>query len=91
MLNGHRAVSSSPFGGVDINVFPEAMVQSVETVTGGASAAYGSDAVAGVVNFILYRNLSGLRASAQAGVTERGDNESYEISLSFGTICATTT
>lgn len=85
LLNGHRVVSSSPFGGTDINVFPEAMVQSVETVTGGASAAYGSDAVAGVVNFILDRNFTGLRASAQAGITERGDNESYEISLSYGT------
>jgi len=85
LLNGHRVVSSSPFGGVDINVFPEAMVQSVETVTGGASAAYGSDAVAGVVNFILDRNFTGLRASAQKGVTERGDNSSHELSLSYGT------
>jgi len=85
LLNGHRVVSSSPFGGVDINVIPETMVQSVETVTGGASAAYGSDAVAGVVNFILDRNFTGLRASAQAGITERGDNRSHEVSLSYGT------
>jgi len=85
LLNGHRVVSSSPFGGVDINVFPEAVVQSVETVTGGASAAYGSDAVAGVVNFILDRDFTGLRASGQVGATERGDSENYEVSLSFGT------
>lgn len=85
LLNGHRVVSSSPFGGVDINTFPEAAIRSVETVTGGASAAYGSDAVAGVANFILDRDFSGLRASAQAGITERGDNESYEVSAIFGT------
>lgn len=85
LLNGHRVVSSSPFGGVDINSFPEAAIQSVETVTGGASAAYGSDAVAGVANFILDQNFTGLRASAQAGVTERGDNKNYELSGIFGT------
>ena len=85
LLNGHRVVSSSPFGGVDINVFPSEAIQSLETVTGGASAAYGSDAVAGVVNFILNRNFDGLQLSAQAGITERGDNESYEVSGIFGT------
>ncbi|BBC74260.1 conserved hypothetical protein [Altererythrobacter sp. B11] len=85
LLNGHRVVSSSAFGGVDINTFPEAAIRSVETVTGGASAAYGSDAVAGVVNFILDRDFSGLELSAQAGMTERGDNQSYEISGIFGT------
>ncbi len=85
LLNGHRVVSSSPFGGVDINTFPEAAMQSVETVTGGASAAYGSDAVAGVVNFILDRSFTGLELSAQAGITDRGDNESYEFSGIFGT------
>lgn len=85
LLNGHRVVSSSPFGGVDINSFPKAAIRSVETVTGGASAAYGSDAVAGVANFILDRNFSGLRASAQAGITERGDNKNYELAAIFGT------
>lgn len=85
LLNGHRVVSSSPFGGVDINTFPEEAISSVETVTGGASAAYGSDAVAGVVNFMLDRNFTGLRASAQAGITERGDNETYQFSALYGT------
>lgn len=85
LLNGHRVVSSSPFGGVDINTFPEAAIQSVETVTGGASAAYGSDAVAGVVNFILDRNFTGLEMGGEVGFTNRGDNERYEISGIFGT------
>lgn len=85
LLNGHRVISSGPFGGVDINTFPEAMIKSVETVTGGASAAYGSDAVAGVVNFMLDRDFNGLRAEGQLGLTERGDNFTYQGSLSYGT------
>ncbi|MEP7005149.1 MAG: TonB-dependent receptor [Sphingomonas bacterium] len=84
LLNGHRVISSSAFGGVDINVFPDAMVKSVETVTGGASAAYGSDAVAGVVNFILDRKFTGLRAEIQNGISSRGDNHSLQGSISYG-------
>ncbi|OJW75106.1 MAG: hypothetical protein BGO57_13045 [Sphingomonadales bacterium 63-6] len=85
LLNGHRVISASAFGGVDINVFPDAVIRSVETVTGGASAAYGSDAVAGVVNFMLDKRYEGLTASAQAGITSRGDNENWEASATFGT------
>lgn len=84
LLNGHRVISSGAFGGVDINVFPDAMIRSVETVTGGASAAYGSDAVAGVVNFILDRKFTGLRAEAQNSISSRGDNEGFQGSLSYG-------
>jgi len=84
LLNGHRVVSSGAFGGVDINVFPDAMIRSVETVTGGASAAYGSDAVAGVVNFILDRKFTGLRAEAQNSISARGDNYGFQGSLSYG-------
>jgi outer membrane receptor protein involved in Fe transport len=84
LLNGRRIVSNSAFGGVDINVFPEAMIQSVETVTGGASAAYGTDAVAGVTNFILDTKFTGVRAQLQGGETTRGDSRNYEGSLSVG-------
>ncbi len=84
LLNGHRVISSSAFGGVDINVFPDAVIKSVETVTGGASAAYGSDAVAGVVNFLLDKKFTGLNASIQSGVTSRGDNANWEASLTYG-------
>jgi outer membrane receptor protein involved in Fe transport len=84
LLNGRRVPSTSAFGGVDINLFPEAMIASVETTTGGASAAYGTDAVAGVVNFILDTDFEGLEASAQAGVTDRGDGGNYELSLAGG-------
>ena len=85
LLNGRRVPSTSAFGGVDINLFPEAMIQSVETTTGGASAAYGSDAVAGVVNFTLNTNFTGLELSAQGGVTDRSDGENFELSGAFGT------
>ena len=84
LLNGRRMPSSTAFGGVDVNMFPEAMISSVETTTGGASAAYGSDAVAGVVNFMLDTNFTGLELSAQGGITDRGDNEQYELSASYG-------
>ena len=73
LLNGRRVLPATAFGGVDINVFPQEMIKSVETVTGGASAAYGTDAVAGVANFILDTKFTGLRLSAQGGETSRGD------------------
>ncbi|OJU20422.1 MULTISPECIES: TonB-dependent receptor [unclassified Sphingomonas] len=85
LLNGHRVISSSAFGGVDVNVIPKAMVNNVETVTGGASAAYGTDAVAGVVNFKLNRNFTGLRADVQQSITSRGDNRGLQASVSYGT------
>ncbi|MEZ5892914.1 MAG: TonB-dependent receptor [Parvularculaceae bacterium] len=84
LLNGRRMISSTAFGGVDINVIPEAMLRTVETVTGGASAAYGTDAVAGVANFILDTEFTGLRAHGQVGETTRGDSKNYEASASFG-------
>src|SRR5687768_9389692 len=85
LLNGRRFPSSSAFGGVDINVFPEAMIKGIETVTGGASAAYGTDAVAGVTNFLLDTDFEGIEASLQGGITSRGDNESYDAEVSWGT------
>jgi outer membrane receptor protein involved in Fe transport len=85
LLNGRRVPSTSAFGGVDINLFPEAMIASVETTTGGASAAYGTDAVAGVVNFIIDTDYTGLELSAQGGITDRGDGENYELSAAYGT------
>ncbi len=85
LLNGRRVVSSTRYGGTDISTFPEAMIRSVEAVTGGASAAYGTDAIAGVVNFILDTDFTGVRAHGQFGITDRGDNENWEAGVSFGT------
>jgi outer membrane receptor protein involved in Fe transport len=84
LLNGRRVVSSTRYGGTDINTFPEEMMKSVEAVTGGASAAYGTDAVSGVVNFILDTEFIGARAHAQYGITDRGDNENWEAGFAFG-------
>jgi outer membrane receptor protein involved in Fe transport len=84
LLNGRRVISQTAFGGVDTNMFPQAMIKSVETVTGGASAAYGSDAVSGVANFLLDTNFQGLKATVQGGETTRGDAPNYEGSISFG-------
>lgn len=65
LLDGKRFVPTSGSGNVDISLFPTALIERLEIVTGGASAAYGSDAVTGVVNFILDRNFTGFKASAQ--------------------------
>lgn len=85
LLNGRRMTSSTAFGGVDINNFPEAALQRVETVTGGASAAYGTDAVAGVTNFILDTDFTGFEGEVQVGATAEGDGDTSELSLTFGT------
>jgi iron complex outermembrane receptor protein len=84
LLNGKRVPSSSAFGGVDINLFPSAMIRGIETTTGGASAAYGTDAVAGVVNFLLDTDFEGLEVEAQGGISGRGDAENYQVSVSTG-------
>jgi outer membrane receptor protein involved in Fe transport len=85
LLNGRRVVSSTRFGGTDINLFPEEMIKTIESVTGGASAQYGTDAVTGVTNFILDTEFEGVRGHAQGGVTSRGDAENWEASFAFGT------
>ena len=85
LLDGRRTVASSVTGLVDVNTFPQALVKSVEIVTGGASAAYGSDAVAGVVNFVLDKKYTGIKASADSGITGRGDGANYSFNVAAGT------
>jgi outer membrane receptor protein involved in Fe transport len=85
LLDGHRLGPSNKFGTVDIGVIPENLVRSVEAVTGGASAQYGADAVAGVVNFRLDRTFSGLKYSVQGGSTTYRDDNNYKGSVAFGT------
>jgi outer membrane receptor protein involved in Fe transport len=70
---------------VDIAILPEELVQQVDIVTGGASAAYGSDAVAGVVNFVLDTEFTGLKGLLQGGVTHQGDNLNQKVSATYGT------
>ncbi|HEY8520981.1 MAG TPA: TonB-dependent receptor [Gammaproteobacteria bacterium] len=85
LLDGRRIVPSNRLGAVDINLFPEALVERVEVVTGGASAAYGTDAVAGVVNFILREDFEGFDVHTQGGITDREDGEHTEVSVAYGT------
>ena len=84
LLNGQRYVPTTALGTVDVAVLPSALIDRVDVVTGGASAAYGSDAVAGVVNFVLDTKLKGLKANLEAGVSKYGDNGSQKASLAYG-------
>jgi outer membrane cobalamin receptor len=84
LLDGRRVPSNNFSGSVDVMQLPQTLVQRVDIVTGGASAAYGSDAVAGVVNFILNTKYEGFKAEAQGGMSEYADNENYKISLTAG-------
>lgn len=84
LFDSHRIVASTSFNGVDVNLLPTNLVQRVDIVTGGASAAYGSDAVAGVTNFILDTRFTGLKGSAQFGVTDHGDGQTWTGDVAFG-------
>lgn len=85
LVDGRRFVPSSELGTVDLNAIPSSLVERAEVVTGGASAAYGANAVAGVVNLILDTDYEGIKASASYGETEIGDAETYEITGAYGT------
>ena len=88
LLDGQRSVGSTMTGLVDVNTFPQGLIKSVEIVTGGASAAYGSDAVSGVVNFILDKDYTGIKGSAEYGITTYGDAPNYRATLTAGTAFA---
>ena len=84
LLDGQRSVTSAATGLIDINTFPQALISRVEVVTGGASAAYGSDAVGGVVNFVLDRDYEGFKTDYQYGETTYGDIPTHKFSLTGG-------
>ncbi len=88
LLDGQRSVGSQATGVVDINDFPQSLISRVDVVTGGASAAYGSDAFSGVVNFILDKNYVGLKGDVSGSVTTYGDDRSWKMSLTAGTAFA---
>lgn len=85
LLNGRRLTPTNLFGMSDLNTLPSALVKRVDVVTGGASAAWGSDAVAGVVNFVLDNEFKGFKGQIQGGATTHGDGENYSADLSYGT------
>ena len=84
LVDGHRFVPYDSGGVVDLNMIPAPLVQRVEIVTGGASAVYGSDAIAGVVNFVMKKNFTGIEGDAQYGLTEQGDGAHRDFSLTGG-------
>lgn len=83
LIDGRRHVPTTATGQVDISVVPTSLVGRIETVTGGASAAYGSDAVSGVVN-VITRHLDGFEVGAQYGISEHGDSKEHRITGAFG-------
>lgn len=80
LLNGHRFTGSN-----DLNTVPQNLIKRVDVVTGGASAAWGSGAVAGVVNIILDDEMEGWRIGAQTGISSRSDAERYGADIAWGT------
>ncbi|MCA0200440.1 MAG: TonB-dependent receptor [Proteobacteria bacterium] len=85
LVDGQRSVGSSSDGVVDINTIPQALISRVDVVTGGASAAYGSDAVAGVLNFVLDKEFTGFKGEIGGDITTYGDNEGWDVDLTYGT------
>jgi outer membrane receptor protein involved in Fe transport len=84
MIDTERVVPQATGGGVDITLIPSMLVARTEVVTGGASAVYGSDAVAGVVNIILDKKLDGFKAQADYGQTSSHDGGDTHFSLGYG-------
>ncbi len=85
LLDGLRIPPSLFNGSVDVDIIPQMLVQRVDVVTGGVSAVYGSDAVSGVVNYILDKNYSGVKFQLSGGVSDRSDGEKTSAGIAFGT------
>ena len=84
LVNGKRFTPFDSQGYVDLGMIPASLVERVEVLTGGASAVYGADAVAGVVNFIMKDDFEGFEVGLSYGVTEEGDGDTTEVSLTMG-------
>lgn len=88
LFDGQRLPAATTGGVVDVNIIPDSLVERVEIVTGGASAAWGSDAVSGVVNYVLDKDFTGLRTDLSGAVTTYGDDKQYRLSVAGGTAFA---
>jgi len=84
LLDGRRVVASASTGQVDLNMLPTTLLKRTEVVTGGASAAWGSDAVAGVVNLVLDTEFTGIKASIQTGVSAESDADEFRANIAGG-------
>ncbi len=84
LVDGRRYISFSPSQTVDLNTIPAALIERVDVVTGGASAVYGSDAIAGVVNFITKRDFEGIEVNGSYEISEEGDGARYNTDATIG-------
>ncbi|HTK34031.1 MAG TPA: TonB-dependent receptor [Caulobacteraceae bacterium] len=84
LMDGRRVAPSNFNGQVDANSIPQLLIQRVDVVTGGASAVYGSDAVTGVVNFVVDTHFTGLKGVVQDGISDHGDMPSFRAGLAGG-------
>jgi len=85
LMDGHRVAPTNSNGTVDIDTLPQMLVSRVDVVTGGASAVYGSDAVTGVVNFVLDKRFDGVKFDLNSGISSYGDGASYKAGMAAGT------
>jgi outer membrane receptor protein involved in Fe transport len=84
LVDGRRAPPVTKEGTVDLNMIPSGLVQRIDVVTGGASAQYGSDAIAGAINVMLDHSLNGIKGAVDYGVTDEGDGEGWHVELAGG-------
>ncbi len=84
LLNGRRLAPTGTGNEVDLNNIPRFLLQRIEIITGGTSTVYGSDAIAGVVNFITVSDFEGFGIEASFNTTEKSDAQSYDLSLAYG-------
>ena len=85
LINGRRVVhTGGADGGADVNAIPASAVERIEVLTVGASSVYGSDAIAGVVNFIMRKDFEGMQASIDYGISSRNDGQRTGGSFTFG-------
>lgn len=84
LIDGRRAMPSNSDNSIDINTIPSALIENIEIISGGASSAYGSDAIAGVANFKLKHNFQGIVIDAGYNISEKGDGEEQNVNITVG-------
>jgi outer membrane receptor protein involved in Fe transport len=84
LVNGKRQTPTTQSGTVDINLIPPALIKRIDVVSGGGAAVYGSDAISGVVNFILKNDFEGMEFSAGYQETDKGEAPIYSTDLTIG-------
>jgi iron complex outermembrane recepter protein len=84
LINGRRFVPATNTGRIDLNAIPSPLIERIDVVTGGASAVYGSDALAGVVNFVLKDDFQGIELGGRYGESSRSDGQTQDAYALFG-------